>query len=279
MRISCTTGCFTKMGDIETILRAMKEAGFEAYDFNLCKDDKNSFIEEADYIEKAYALRAFADKIGIMCNQTHAIFPTWMVGEEEYNATHFPLHERALRITGILGGEVCVFHPTSNGTPESNAEVFSRLLPVAKEFNVKIGIENMFRWDSEKNMAKFAACSDGKRFKAQMDLLDSQWFVANVDTGHCEVEGLDTSCVEIIRVLGDRVKALHVQDNNKKTDNHFIPFFGKIDFIEIFKALKEVGYKGDVNLEPTVPAAFPVELYPSIMKLMADIANYLKGML
>ncbi len=279
MRISCTTGTFEKLGDLKAILSAMKEAGFDAYDFNLCRDDKNSFIEAEDYIEQAYVLRKFADEIGILCNQSHAIYPTWMVGEDAFNKSVYPLHERALRITGILGGKVCVFHPTSNGTPESNAEVFLSLLPVAKEYNVRIGIENMFRWDYEKNMAKFAACSDAPRYKAQMDLLDKDWFVANVDTGHCEVEGLDTSCVELIRALKDRVASLHFQDNNKKVDDHFIPFFGKINFTEICKALKEIGYSGDITLEPSMPKSMPVELYPSAMKLMADVASYMRSLI
>ncbi len=53
----------------------------------------------------------------------------------------------------------------------------------------------------------------------------------------------------MIRTLGPRLKALHVNDNRGKGDDHLCPYMGLNDWDSILKALAEVDYKGDLTFE------------------------------
>ena len=53
----------------------------------------------------------------------------------------------------------------------------------------------------------------------------------------------------MIKALGDRLKALHIHDNDKLHDSHQLPFTMNIDFEPIVKALKETNYDGYFTLE------------------------------
>jgi len=66
------------------------DAGFDAYDISLFQltRDENYEFNAPDYVEKAKALRAYADSLGIVCNQSHAPFPS-SVGKEEEDKVIF----------------------------------------------------------------------------------------------------------------------------------------------------------------------------------------------
>jgi len=49
--------------------------------------------------------------------------------------------------------------------------------------------------------------------------------------------------------LGDRLLALHLHDNTGDRDDHLPPYAGNIAFADIMSALKETGYKGNINFE------------------------------
>ena len=52
-----------------------------------------------------------------------------------------------------------------------------------------------------------------------------------------------------VKVVGKRIEALHIHDNNKHNDSHEMPFTMNINFAPIGKALKNIGYSGDLTLE------------------------------
>ena len=73
--------------------------------------------------------------------------------------------------------------------------------------------------------------------------------VACLDIGHAEMAGLETSSEKMILTLGDSLAALHIHDNDLKHDSHQIPFSMQINFDVVVRALKKIGYKGDLTLE------------------------------
>ena len=137
----------------------------------------------------------------------------------------------------------------NNGTPGENAEMYLELLPFAKEYNVKIATENMWNWKPFHKHSCFAACATPESFNAHLDAVNDDYFVACLDIGHAEMKGSDTTAAEMIRGLGNRLKALHIHDNDKLHDSHQIPFSMNIDFISVINALKEVNYDGYLTLE------------------------------
>lgn len=293
MYISIDIGAFPKYNSARDVVKLLKGAGFDAYDFSFFNASfSREFFENDDYLERAKSFREYADSLGIACNQTHAPFPTfvplrdgvtlpwWMPQEDKtsYNARLFTQIERTLEVSAILGAKVCVVHPCNDATAEENAAFYRKLEPTARRVGVKIALENM--WNEKDGKICAAACSHHDDFKKHLDLLPKDVFVACLDVGHAEMGGLDTSAVEMIYTLKDRLHALHIHDNDKVHDSHNLPFTMKIPFNEVIAALKAVGYKDDITFESSYfTRNFPIETYPQAAALSAAMAEYIRKQL
>lgn len=253
-RISCHTLQF-KNRSIYDILTAMKEVGFDTYDFTMCNNDGcyDQFIDKRDYIKRAKTLRKFADKLGMKCNQTHSPFPIEHPSFSKAKIqSQYKLLIRSLKVSSILGADYCVVHPLNDYDDEYNSAYFKKILPFCRRFHIKVSIENMWNWDEKNDHACLASCSNHKNFVHLLDLINDDFACAIVDIGHAEMKGLNTSAVEMINSLGPRLKCLHIHDNDKHHDQHLLPGDGMIDFGEIIKALKKINYQGDFTFE-TIP--------------------------
>lgn len=278
MYISTEINSFAKLGDNRKIIKLLKDVGFTAYDYSMFYGSLADEVLYADnYIERAKEFRAYADGIGLPCNQAHAPFPTARKGDEEYNKKAFADICRAIEVSGILGAKVCVVHPCNDYTAEENAELYKRFEPIARKAGVKIGLENMWNWKSGAMHACAAACSQHDDFRKHLELLPSDVFVACLDIGHAEMAGLDTDAVRMIKTLNERLEAIHLHDNDCIHDNHALPYSLHIDFEAVIAAMKEIGYMGDITLESdTYVRKFPLELYPQAASFMAAVANDFK---
>ncbi len=253
MKTSTEINSIAKFVGEEKAVEYVAKAGFDAWDFSMfkmCKYDwgKNVMLANDhplagnDYLKFARRLRQIGLDNGIVCNQSHAPFPTRV---PEIRACY----KRAIECTAEAGGKICIIHPDNDKSAEENAEMYLELLPFAKEHGVKIATENMWNWNYELDQSAPAACSHHDDFVKHIDTVNDEYFTACLDIGHSEMRGVNTSAVEMIKALGPRLGALHVHDNDKHDDSHQIPFSMQIDFDAIVRALKEVDYKGDMTLE------------------------------
>ena len=65
---------------------------------------------------------------------------------------------------------------------------------------------------------------------------------------HNEAKRLDMGA--FIRAAGSRLKALHIADNDTSGDQHLLPFgCGTVDWQDVMRGLREVGYSGLFNFE------------------------------
>lgn len=86
------------------------------------------------------------------------------------------------------------------------------------------------------------------QYQKLKQLLDNRLWGLTLDLGHAfltEAAG-PAAC---IRQFKDDIKNIHVEDMRQGTHKHLQFGDGEIDFIEIFKALKEINYAGLVNVE------------------------------
>lgn len=252
MKISTEIGSAALRIGEERAVEYVAKAGFDAWDFTMCDnmvryDWGTGSVSICDHPLSGSGYLAFARRIrqvgldnGIVCNQSHAPFPSGVMGD---------YLKRVIECTAEAGGKICVVHPDNNKTPEENAQMYWKLLPFAKEHGVKIAAENVWSWDSEKDEACFAACATPDSFCAHLNVVNDPAFAACLDIGHAEMRGLGTSAVEMIHALGDRLLTLHIHDNDQWHDSHQIPFSMKIDFEAVLLALKEIGYHGYFTLE------------------------------
>ena len=253
MKISTEIGSIRKHVGYEKAIELCAKAGFDCYDVtmsdivgydwaNRVARPSDSPFAKPDYLQYARQLKKIADDNGIPCNQSHAGFP---VSCPEIRDSL----KRSIEITAELGGKICVIHPDNDKNGAQNAEMYIELLPFAKECGVKIATENMWNWNYEEDHAAPAACSDPKSFVEHIQAVNDPYLIACLDLGHAEMEGLNTTAVEMIYALGDSLQALHIHDIDKHDDNHQIPFSLNMEFEPIVKALKAIGYQGEFTLE------------------------------
>ncbi len=257
----------------EKAVEAVAKAGFDAWDFsmfhNIVQYNWNTGIATPvdhplagnNYLAFARQLKRIGEDNGIFCNQSHAPFPISC-------KTIADTLKRCLELTAEAGGKICVIHPDNNKSPEENAETYCNLLPFAKQVGVKIATENMWNWNNEKGHAAPAACSHHDNFLAHIKAVNDDYLVACLDLGHAEMKGLDTSIEQMVKTLGPHLQALHIHDNNKLNDNHWLPYTMDIDFAAAAKALKEIGYKGEFTMEAD---AYPTS-QTDIHKALKDMA-------
>ena len=80
-----------------------------------------------------------------------------------------------------------------------------------------------------------------------LEQVDSPALGINFDPSHTFPVG-DFPNVSVYQ-LGSRIKHIHVSDNDAVTNVHWRPGEGKIDWVAMFQALKDVGYDGVVSIE------------------------------
>ncbi len=279
MKLSMLTDHLNTLFGDEGAVRAIAEAGFDAVDFSMFYMDKADCpLHKSDYRGYVKNLKAVSEHYGICFNQAHAPFPAYKPGEASYNSEMFLNLIKAIECAGILGVENIVVHPVAlpdkSAQLDFNVKFFNSLLPYAKEYGVKIALENMFGRDRRRGYIVSNVCSTGEELAKYRDALDSEWFSVCLDIGHCGLIGQEAS--DAIYALGGRLSALHVHDNSYRDDNHTLPYLGAINWDSVLKALADVNYTGDFTYEAmNFLHGFDKELMPVVLKFMHDVGRYM----
>lgn len=283
MLLSTQTHKFNEHYDLKTSIKFLKEAGFDAYDLSLfLQNAKEEVIFSDNYLEKAKALREYADSLGIVCNQSHAVFPS-SVGDEKRDEEIFNEILRDMEVASILGAKAIVVHPIHHlkyaEQPEKlyeiNLEFYKKLIPYCEKLGIKVATENMWERNPISHNIYRGFNSRASEFARFLDEINSEWIVGCADVGHVALVGADLP--DFIKTLGrKRLQALHIHDVTKTEDSHTLPFTLSLDFGAITKALGEIDYKGDMTFEAdNFFAKFPLELYPQASAFMAEVGRYL----
>ena len=262
---------------MEKAVELVGKAGFDAWDFSLFDMSRWDWgkkvaiinpnkLNGSEYLKFARELKSIGEAYGMVCNQSHAPFPS----EPEMPMDYL---KRSIEITAEAGGQICIIHPRNTVPLEKNIELYNELLPFAKQYRVKIATENMWCWDNEKDESSFAACATSKSFIDHVDGVDDPYLVACLDIGHAEMRGSGEGAANMIRALGGRLQALHIHDNDRWHDSHQIPFSMQIDFEAVAKALKEIGYSGYLTLEADcfMKAYTPENALEGVKKLLESV--------
>ncbi len=258
----------------------LMDAGYKAIDFTFYNADK-AFVVKEGYKELAKELKARADARGVIFNQSHSPFGG---GFEHYKNVIIPQLERFLEASALLGVRQTVVHPVQKRPYfghekeifDYNVKFYKSLAPLAKEYGVKIAIENMWMRNHVSNKITDDICADPQELADMYDALDDdKAFTVCLDVGHvplCCREPADA-----IRTLGhDRLGALHVHDVDYISDCHTLPGMEKINWESVCHALGEIDYKGEFTLEAdNFLINYSDEFLPTAMRFMADVAKHL----
>jgi sugar phosphate isomerase/epimerase len=100
---------------------------------------------------------------------------------------------------------------------------------------------------------------DAPELKALIRAADGEGLGICLDTGHHNL--IKGNQGKFIREAGPLLQALHLHDNDGSGDQHLMPYgAGKIDWKDVFSALKEVGYRGLYNWEIPGERRGPVDV-------------------
>lgn len=145
----------------------------------------------------------------------------------------------------LIPGAVDVFFDPSAGIVDYQAvyqrasDAVASLLPQAQAAGVVIGIENV--WN------KFLV--DPLAMRSFIDQFRSPWVGAYFDVGNSLLVGYPE---QWIRILSKRIKRVHLKDFRRSvgTADGFVDLLsGDVNWPEVMKALREVGYSGPLTAE------------------------------
>ncbi len=267
MEIGIWTGIQSKY-DYEEYFSRIKKAGYDGVVYGL----SSAWLKVDPVFAKPYTewVKYFTKAADSLKNNelkpysTHAVIPTNFDGAERLTDVTLDQFKKEIEATAILGCKYIVIHPINIAVMdrdkqrdfEINMEAFARFEPILKEFDVKLGVENMFGWDEHRRILCQTGCSSAEDMIRYIDSMNSDRFVACLDTGHMVINGYSPALAA--KKLGNRLKLLHVHDNYCAVDNHNIPGFGVTDWHAFSAALKEINYDGAFTLEVGFDSAWKI---------------------
>jgi sugar phosphate isomerase/epimerase len=81
-----------------------------------------------------------------------------------------------------------------------------------------------------------------------------------------------------VRLIGKEYLAvLHVHDNNGRSDLHWNPYTGVIDWDDFSAALREIDFAGTVSLETAVPGRIPQDIREPFEQGLFRMAQRIAG--
>lgn len=266
-----------RFGDQQAI-RLLAQAGFDAVDYSMFSSYVIPLVfENDDYLAYADMLRKTAEECGVFFNQAHAPFPSYRVGDDEYNRVIEPRLHRAIEFAGRLGVSSIVIHPVDFklDNKKKNLAMYNALLPTAKKSGVRIALENMWGRDPRRGYIVPNVCSVPCEFFEYLEALDRDCFTACLDLGHIGLVGENEG--DFIRTLGhEKLTCLHVHDTVFTQDSHTIPYVGKMDWEEIIRAFRDIDYSGDFTFESErFYEHIPADFLPVALKYVHDLGRYL----
>lgn len=270
--------------DIEA-LRLIKEAGFDGIDYSFYNSSgENDLLawDDARREELAEKIKDEAKKLGLEFPQSHAELK-YTYETIEADPEH-PMYRRIIRsmeYASRIGCKRIVIHDMrcpndmdDETADRLNIEFMRSFLPYAEKFQLKIGIENLFKREKGCNYY-YGRHHTAEWMNRFTERLGSDIFEVCIDIGHAEICG--TPSYNLIRgITPGKFTMMHVQDTDFLSDKHWLPYIGNHDWDKITEALAESDYKGFMNLEVlNFYKRFTPDLYPGALKLAADVARHL----
>lgn len=265
----------------ERLVSEFAAMGFDCVDYGffhtesdaICGHVPEIYLPDSEFEAYFKAKRQMIEKNGMTVSQTHACFAIDDIPEMGVSTQMLLGLKRCIMATALLGAKYLVVHPVKRPYNERANEAFDltvntykALIPTLEKYDVYVACENLFGRDDLKRPVP-CNCSYPDQLISIIEATGSDRFVSCLDTGHMLLCGGDCACA--VRDLGDRLKVLHVHDNDKINDRHAMPMDGngeiEIDWPAFITALKETGFDGVFSLEVDGMIFRAAAVYPELM--------------
>ena len=268
-----TKGILPEMG-LEKGIALIAAAGFERVDFNLDTFLKNSDVYAGrintffdndlesllSYFEE---YRKMFEKYGIKPSQMHAPYPILVPTRADVtDYMQKVVIPKSIAIAGRMHIPWVVMHPFKlqykyglEAEQAMNLQYFQSIIPMLKEHHVGVCVENLY--ESVGARITEGTCANPAEAAWYVDVLNQlageELFGCCLDTGHMELTHREPA--DYIRQIGNRLKILHMHENDTIGDLHQMPYtFGTkpddgVDWEDFCKALGEIGFDGTLSFE------------------------------
>ncbi len=287
--------------------RSLKKAGFTCCDFSL-----NSYLTNRDLYEGSLnrfynnseeELSKFftphkeaARAEGIRINQMHMPYPNYVPGgKKELNEYLLKVvAPKSLKLCAYFNCKYIVIHGfklarylgCEQAEWDKTLEFLEYLAPLAKELGITMCLENLYT--AVGNHLMEGPCCNAKKAVERIDRMNEKYHAEVLgfcfDTGHANLVGIDFE--DFITTLGDRLKVLHIHDNDGIGDLHQIPYtFTRTrenkpatDWDGFIKGLKKIKFDKVLSFETApVLTSFPDVMKQDVLAFIAQIGQYYKG--
>ena len=209
-------------------MKAIKAAGFDGV-----------ILLWADYFDADYRdFPKYADKEGLFVENMHAPYlKANSIWDEATLGQEYTDHIIAcVKDCADYHIPTLVMHPINGVTPvpqniNVGIERFRRIIDCAEKYNVNVAIENQ---------------GNPEYVDLVFRNIQSDRLKFCFDSGH---EKYYSPQLDLLKLYGDKLVALHLHDNDGTEDSHALPFTGEVDWMRIANRLKESNYEGAIALE------------------------------
>lgn len=282
----------------------LKKTGFTHCDFSLNAYLKNTDIYQSSLnrffdqsTEELYAYfmphKEGAKKAGITIHQMHMPYPIYVPhASDEMNGYLWnQVAPKSMEICRFLECPYIVIHGfklaellgSEEAEWEKTEEFIDSIAPFAAKNGITICIENLYNLQGSHMIE--GPCCDAQKAAKRIDEINKRYGAEVLgfcfDSGHANLLGIDFA--DFIRTLGDRLKVLHLHDNDGIHDLHQLPYTftrtrentTSTDWEGLLSGLRSIGFDRVLSFE-TAPVlkAFPTELKEEVLSFIAKIGKY-----
>lgn len=282
-----------KLGDFENTerfredLKSIKRAGFDGIDLQLNSTEFRRSLYAPNAMETAEKVGDMIREEGLEICQCHPPFNPYVYGKPQVGEAVIRDCIAAIPYAARAGAKLLVIHPKRPRNAEDllyhrpevfrewNMRMYSEMVPIADECGVTLLVENLFSVDyTDKHLPGYS--SEPEELLELTDRFPQMGIC--MDTGHAIV--LQKDLAQMVKTFGNKLLALHIHNNDGLHDLHLSPFSccETVDWAGFGHALKEIGYRGAINLECDTADQTPASIRPSAYQYLAQCARYIASL-
>ena len=247
MKLATRTGDFAGYTTSQSeALGYLREAGFRYADYSFGDDFNTRTGIYGDFARHVADVAEAAAKLGIQLVQAHSPMGKPLAPD---NAAFIEDTVRCVDACGAWGIPNLVVHSgytyglSKEETFAENKKFFAPILARAEKYGVNILVENFNKMHTE----GVYWIDNAPDLLTMIEYVDHPLFHAVWDTGHGNLQEMPQH--EALSLLGDHVRALHIQDNLGDRDTHLMPYLGTLNLDDVMHGLAKIGYNGYFTFE------------------------------
>jgi L-ribulose-5-phosphate 3-epimerase len=240
--------CFPEGTPLEAVFEKSRRAGFDAVELNVNAPSGVGLTMDTT-VKEAENIGALAGRYGLQLRSiSTGLLWQHQLGAEDASEREQgrKVVQKQIELAAVLGADTVLIVPgrvspqmSYDDCYKRSQEEIRRLVPAAEENKIYIGVENV--WNkfllSPLEMARY------------IDEIGSPYVGAYFDVGNILLYGYPE---QWIRILGKRIKKIHVKDFKLSAGNYtgFVPLLsGDVDWLQVRAALQDIGYGDAITAE------------------------------